>query len=132
MPRRRRIHSVSLRSARADAARGGVKERRGWGGTTMNSDLAVANRVPERSPSTAWQIVEGELILLRVKDNELLGLNHVARRIWEMVDGTQTVAQIAAAVTAEFDVPTESVTADSCRFIEELAAIGSITFRATA
>lgn len=98
----------------------------------MNSNIAVADRVPERSSSTAWQIVEGELILLRVKDDELLGLNHVGRRIWEMVDGTRTVAQIAEALTAEFDVSTEAVTADSCRFIDELVAIGAITFRTMA
>jgi len=98
----------------------------------MNSDVAIADRVPERSPSTAWQIVEGELVLLRVKENELLGLNHVARRIWEMVDGKRTVAQIADVLAIEFKVPVEPVLADSCRFINELATIGAITFRAVA
>ena len=95
----------------------------------MNSNVAVADRVPQRSPSTAWQIVEGELILLRVKEDEMLGLNHVGRRVWEMTDGLRTVAQIAETIAAEFNVPTESVMADSCRFIDELAAIGAITFR---
>ena len=95
----------------------------------MNSCLAISERIPERTPSTAWQIVEGELILLRLKDDELMGLNHVARRIWELADGTRTVAQIAEALAAEFDVSSDVVLADSCRFINELAAMGSITFR---
>jgi|SRR6516162_4677818 hypothetical protein len=95
----------------------------------MNSNLVIAERVPERSPSTAWQIVEGELILLRLKDDELMGLNRVARRIWELVDGNRTVAQIANALATEFDVSSDAVLADSCRFINELAAMGSITFR---
>jgi hypothetical protein len=100
--------------------------------TAMNSDVSIADRIPERSPSTAWQIVEGELILLRLKEDELLGLNQVARRIWEMADGTRTVAQIAKALAAEFDVSTESVLADSCRFINELAAMRAVTLRGVA
>src|SRR5689334_5698434 len=95
----------------------------------MNSEVSMVDRIPERSSSTAWQIVEGELILLRLKADELLGLNHVARRIWELSDGTRTVAQIARVLASEFDVSTESVLTDSCHFINELAAMGAVILR---
>jgi hypothetical protein len=49
-----------------------------------------------------------------------------------MTDGLRTVAQIAEAIAAEFNVPIGSVTADTCRFMEELAGIGAITFRTIA
>jgi len=98
----------------------------------MNSNAAAADRVPVRSPSTAWQIVEGELILLRLKHDELLGLNAVVRCIWEMADGTRTVAQIGEALASKFDVSTETASADSCCFVAELAALCAIIFRANA
>jgi len=98
----------------------------------LHSENTIADQVPERSASTAWQIVEGELILLRLKEDELLGLNHVARRIWELADGTRTLGQIAQAIATEFDVSSEVVLADSSRFMNELGAMGAVTLRASA
>ena len=95
----------------------------------MNTTVATLNRVPERSLSTAWQVVEGELVLLRLKHDQLLGLNEVARRIWELCDGTRTIAQIAEALAQEFDVSIEVAAADSGRFIDELATMAVISFR---
>ena len=88
------------------------------------------DRVPERSSSTAWQIIDDELVLLRVKDRELLGLNDVGRRIWELSDGTRSIDQIVETVTMEFEVPREVAKADTSRFIEELATIRALEFRA--
>lgn len=84
---------------------------------------------PERSRSTAWQSIDGELVLLRVRARELLGLNEVARRIWELADGTRAVQQIAGIVAAEFDVPLEVAEADTARFVEELIGLDALQLR---
>jgi coenzyme PQQ synthesis protein D (PqqD) len=87
------------------------------------------NRIPVRSPSVAWQTIDGETVLLRVKETELLGLNEVGRRIWELADGTRSIDQIIEAVTAEYRVPGDAARADALRFIQEMTSIGAIDFR---
>ncbi|MFI5315202.1 MAG: PqqD family protein [Myxococcota bacterium] len=81
---------------------------------------------PERSRSTAWQSIDGEMVLLRVRARELLGLNEVARRIWELADGTHAVDQIAAIIAAEFDVALGVAEADTARFIETLIGLDAL------
>ena len=88
------------------------------------------NRVPKRSRSVAWQIIDGELVLLRVKDKELLGVSDAGRRIWELSDGTRSIDQIVEAVTMEFDVLPEVARADTLRFVDMLTAARALEFDA--
>jgi coenzyme PQQ synthesis protein D (PqqD) len=82
---------------------------------------------PLRSPAVAWQTIDGETVLLRMHEQELLGLNAVGRRVWEMADGSNTIDQMTAAVTAEFRVTAEAARADILRFLDELLALGAVT-----
>jgi len=74
----------------------------------------------------AWQTVDGELVLLNIDGRELLGLNEVGARIWELADGEHDLAAIAAALTAEFEVSAEEATAEVERFVAELEAAGAL------
>jgi coenzyme PQQ synthesis protein D (PqqD) len=85
--------------------------------------------IPERSTSMAWQVIDGEMVLLDIDGRELLGLNEVGARVWELADGTRTVAEIIAAVEREFDVGIDEAAADVRRFVDELASCGAVTFR---
>lgn len=85
--------------------------------------------VAARSQSTAWQIIDGEAVLLRIRARELLGLNDVGRRIWELADGTRSVDEIAALVAAEFEVAPEVARADTARFVDELIALQALELR---
>src|SRR5262249_56128612 len=85
---------------------------------------------PERARSTAWQKIDGELVLLRVRARELLGLNPVAQRIWELADGTRDVEEISALLAAEFEVTAEVARADTARFVDELVQLGALELRA--
>lgn len=82
---------------------------------------------PSRSTSVAWQTIDGETVLLRTQEKELLGLNEVGRRVWDMADGTTSIDEIVAAVTAEYDVPAETARADVLRFVGELLSLGALT-----
>ena len=81
---------------------------------------------PTRAPQMAWQTVDGELVLLNIDGRELLGLNEVGARIWELADGEHDLAAIAAALTAEFEVSAEEATAEVERFVAELEAAGAL------
>lgn len=77
----------------------------------------------------AWQVVDGEMVLLDVDGRELLGLNEVGARIWELADGTRTVAEIAAVVEREFEVGIEEAAADVRSFVDEMVSKGALTLR---
>lgn len=85
--------------------------------------------IPERSASMAWQVVDGEMVLLDVDGRELIGLNEVGARIWELADGTRTVGEIAGIVQTEFEVCIDEAAADVSRFVNELALQGAINLR---
>ena len=82
--------------------------------------------LPRRSTAVAWQVVDGEMVLLRHKEKELLGLNPVGRRVWEMADGATTVDQMSAAIAAHHGIPLAAAREDVDRFVRELLALGAV------
>jgi coenzyme PQQ synthesis protein D (PqqD) len=90
----------------------------------------MPGRRPSRSRSVAWQTIDGETVLLRTRENELLGLNPVGGRIWELADGTRSIDQIVDTVAADFRVPAEITRADALRFLEELTSLCALDWPA--
>jgi hypothetical protein len=93
------------------------------------SSAELDQTVVDRSPSMAWQTIDGETVLLNIDGRELMGLNAVGARVWELADGEHTVAQIAEAVTVEFTVGRDEALADVRRFVTELLELGALTRR---
>ena len=89
-----------------------------------------ADGVPERSSAMAWQLIDGEMILLNIAGKEMMGLNGIGGHVWRLIDGTRSIAQIAQAVAAEFDVVHEEVEADVKAFCEELTGMGALEWKA--
>ena len=85
---------------------------------------------PVRSLSVAWQTIDGETVLLRTKEKadekELLGLNEVGRRVWEMADGGNSIDAMVAALAAEYEVSVEAARADVLRFVGDLMSLGAL------
>jgi hypothetical protein len=75
-----------------------------------------------RSSAAAWQRVDGEMVLMQAEACELLGLNRVGGRAWELMDGEHSVDQIAAAIAAEFAAEPATVVRDVDGFVDELLA----------
>jgi len=74
----------------------------------------------------AWQTVDGELVLLNIDGKELLGVNAVGARVWELVDGVRTLDEIAAQIASDFSVSLPVATGDVLEFIGELSAAGAL------
>ena len=54
-----------------------------------------------KSPKTAWQIIEGEAVLLSMDTKVLRGLNPVGSRIWELIDGQRSLEEITGVIVQE-------------------------------
>jgi hypothetical protein len=65
-------------------------------------------------------------ILLDPKDGRYYALDEVSGRIWDLCDGTRTVAQVVATLCGEYEAPAETVEADALEFLDDLANDGLI------
>jgi hypothetical protein len=88
---------------------------------------------PRRSPDTSFRQIgdEGGLVVLPGRA-EVKVLNPAGIKIFSMLDGTHTVAEIAAAVASEFDVTPENAAEDVQVFLRELAQHGMLAAEAGA
>jgi hypothetical protein len=81
---------------------------------------------PVHAPNMAWQTIDGELVLLNIDGRELLGVNEVGARIWELADGQHDLAAIAAVISGEFEVTAEEAASEVERFVAELERAGAL------
>jgi len=65
-------------------------------------------------------------VLLDPADGRYFALDEVSGRIWDLCDGTRTVAQLVATLCAEYEAPAETVEADVMEFLGELATDGLV------
>lgn len=81
-------------------------------------------KVVPRRKQVPWRVLDAEALVVNVKTGMLYPLNSVGTRIWELCDGERTLAEIVAALAAEFDADEQTIGEDAERFIVELAEAG--------
>lgn len=81
---------------------------------------------PRISSRCAWQVVDGEAVLLDLTGKRLVGLNAVGSHTLPLVDGRRTVAELAALVAERFEVEQARAEADVAGFLRDLARRGFI------
>jgi len=96
--------------------------------TDMNSRLTL-DSVPFHSPDVVARVVRSEAILVLAEQSKLKVLNELGTRIWEMVDGQQSVRQIAAQLCQEYDVDAAQAEQDTLEFLAELLGRGLLEVR---
>jgi len=79
-----------------------------------------------RSSDVVSRVLDGEAVLLDLASGRYLGLNDVATRVWELLDGGEAWGAIRAALLAEFEVPAEVLERDLDRLFTEMQARGLI------
>lgn len=78
--------------------------------------------VVAKAPQTAWQVIEGEAVILDLEGRMLRGLNPVGSRVWQLIDGQRSVRAVAEVIAAEFQVALSVVLADVEAFLADLHA----------
>ena len=72
-------------------------------------------------------ILQDETILLDAETGQYFGLDGVARHIWDHLQSTRTVGELADLVQEAYDVDLDTCLADVKSFVRELADSGLIT-----
>ena len=107
------------------------------------------DNVPHRTTKVLEKDVDGELIIINAKTNELVSLSDSARAIWELIDDRRTVGDIVERLCTDYGVSpddpveddeppetegevlaarTGTVKEEVCSFLELLAEKGLVTF----
>jgi len=71
------------------------------------------------APQVAWQIVDGEAIVVDLDSGKTLGLNPTATWLWSHLDG-RDARQLAEELASEFDVSRDEAEHDVSDFLRIL------------
>ena len=91
--------------------------------------MNLANRYPTPHSQVAGRVIDGEAVLVLSDSGQVEILNEVGARVWELADGTRSLAQIVSAVTDEFDVGADEASVDVLAFMDRLVAEHIIIMR---
>ena len=95
--------------------------------------MADPAAIPRRHRSTATRVIDAQAVIAFAETTMVQILNDVGTRVWNLIDGKRTVAEIAGAVRGQLEadgyksVPAELDT-DLDAFFGELGAQGLITW----
>ena len=78
---------------------------------------------PVRRDDVLAQAAGDTVILLTPDSGEYFTLNEVGGRIWELADGSRSVADIAGVLVEEYEAPLEDIQADALDILDELAEV---------
>jgi hypothetical protein len=76
---------------------------------------------PVRRSDVLAQAAGETVILLTPDSGEYFTLNEVGGRIWELADGSRSVAEIAGVLVEEYEAPLADIEADALELLGELA-----------
>jgi hypothetical protein len=79
-------------------------------------------RRPARAATVIARDLGEELVLLDTRDEQYYSLDEVGAFIWQLIDGQRTVADLVAAVVAEYDAPEPTIQQDVLEILENLAS----------
>ena len=63
--------------------------------------MDLANRFPAPHNQVAGRVIDGEAVLVLAESSKVQILNEVGARVWELADGTRSLAQIIDTIVGE-------------------------------
>jgi Coenzyme PQQ synthesis protein D (PqqD) len=84
------------------------------------------DQVVRQNEDTAFREIEGLAYVINPDTSDLHSFNSVATRIWVLLDGTRTVAQVVDAVVDEFAVDRATAETDVLELLDELLVKGLV------
>ncbi|MCM8763212.1 MAG: PqqD family protein [Candidatus Omnitrophica bacterium] len=82
--------------------------------------MELANYIFKKNDNLAWRIIDGEAFIIHPKDGLIYPLNRTATRIWELVDGKNSVSELVAKIEEEFEEDKEVIEKDIDSFLKDL------------
>jgi hypothetical protein len=85
----------------------------------------------ERNPDFIFRRIVDELVLVPIRQDVadmdcIYTMNPLGAFIWEKLDGRMTMADLQAAIAAEYAADPEVIVADLLEFVHELESAGAV------
>lgn len=77
--------------------------------------------IPKIGPNVAWQIVDGEAIVVDLASGTTIGLNPAGTLLWSRIDGDRNLDALAAELAASFAVPEPIAHDHTEEFLREMS-----------
>jgi Coenzyme PQQ synthesis protein D (PqqD) len=87
------------------------------------------NSVFGRRDRVIAQQVEGQSVLLDVDSGEYFALNEVGGLVWDLCDGSHSVASMVDVICGQYDAESSVVLTDATELLESLSGAGLIAER---
>lgn len=82
---------------------------------------------PVPHPQVASRIIDDQAVVVLADSGEVNVFNAVGTRVWELIDGTRTLQQIADMITSEYETTPEQALRDVQEFMQALVEAKAIT-----
>ncbi len=89
----------------------------------------MADTIWHRKDNWVGSQIEDAFVMLNIDGGEYVTLNATATDVWTALESPQSVKNLVAKLTAEYDVTAEQCAASVARLLDELAAKGLVEAR---
>ena len=84
---------------------------------------------PVPSPQAVGRQLDGEAVVVLPEQGRVKVLNEVGARVWELADGSRTVADIVETLAGEYDADPAEIKEDVLTFLAGLVAAAGVTMQ---
>ena len=89
--------------------------------------MIMLDATPTPKPEVIGRSIDNEAVLVLPQTGKVKVLNEVGSRIWDLIDGSRSVREIADILCADFDVPAATAQQDAVEFITTLVDRNIVT-----
>jgi len=82
--------------------------------------MLASNQKVEKTPNCVSRTIGQEVVIILPSIGEVKVLNEVGARIWELADGTRTIADLVQQICEEYDVDPQQAEIDAVDFIQKM------------
>jgi hypothetical protein len=86
-------------------------------------------RYPVPHPQVAARIVDGAALIVLSDAGHVNVLNPVGTRIWELIDGTRSIEEIAQTIQGEYEVTHQQALQDVEEFVQRLVDVQALVIQ---
>lgn len=79
-----------------------------------------------RSDAAVWRVIDGDVVVLIPEETTLLALTGCGSRVWELMEGETTLADIVDQICAEYEVDPERARNEVTEFIHKLITMNLV------
>lgn len=92
--------------------------------------MLTIDSYPVHTEKTQGRLLENEAVVVLPEQGKIKVLNEVGARIWSLADGQRSVREIAAQISAEYNIPEADAETDALEFIGQMLVKGVLQLAA--